>query len=190
MERYGKDTIEISESMFYWNSIIACELINLLPKGSKPLRQLAGLYFTDQLLTLLNFDVDRRIAFYNDGFHAYAAEHNLDNNQSLKEKLKEDNRENAGRIKEMLHDSGLNVIPDRNKIAGIIDKISNKHKKDLYKLNDILQKTKSPELNKTLRSQIHLFFIRLFEEDQRTEELIMYNRLYKYYFSKKVRGMQ
>jgi lantibiotic biosynthesis protein len=187
LERYGFNTIEIAESIFWRNSLLACELSRLLPgEQYRNLRLLSGMHYINYVLGLTDFSQDERIAFCNDCFKAYAQEHALDTNKKLKDTLKDGYRESLPLIKGLFGTSNGITLPEKDGILKALTVPGSAHEDDWRMLMVKLKKSAKPSLNKTIRDHIHMFYNRLMEDSQRTAELKVYDYLYKFYRSQQV----
>lgn len=183
IKRYGENTMELSESIFSHDSIMIVNLLHFLSdKGdfSEQIRWKFGLKGIDQLLSDFKLDIDDKfdvITRLRDGFNT---EFNIE--KYSKKKLNDSYRERRKEIEIILNnDSSFEYVQLFNDLLGyrskanapIVSNILELKKNNLFQL----------ELEQYLGSLSHMFLNRLFRSNQRAQEMVLYNYLWKYYDS-------
>ena len=179
IERYGLETIELSEEIFFNDSTEIVNYLSIVQNTS----------YNSSLLSKPIFSL-KLIDFYLSTFE-------LSDSQKLKflEKLRESfykefdiNKDNKKQIEEVYKNNKEEVY---NKMMNTDNYLENKSlKKNLSKLLDILKKESSTheELNYKLSSFIHMSINRLYYSNNRIHELVCYDVLWKFYKSKTSRN--
>jgi lantibiotic biosynthesis protein len=185
VERYGHATINLSETIFYYDSEAVLHFINLLGDDqNEQYRWLLALRGIDMLL--------------ND------FEYTLTEKSILLDSLQESSTEEFGKSQELVHQlndsyrSKKNLIADiltpAKDVAGGVEEavaIFAHRSKNIQpiaqQIKELLQPTHEAtlSLDSLLANYIHLFLNRLFISNQRKHELVIYHFLAKYYQSQK-----
>jgi len=187
ISRYGENTIEISESIFGIDSSMILNLVNFLSDKvdmSEHIRWRFGLRAIDRLLSDFGMNLDEKIEAiirFRDGFNKeFSVE------KYLKKKLNDNYRELRKDIEELMsEDSGyeytqvFNSLLDfkSNASSPLISELLNPHSEQALKID------------KTgyIASLSHMMLNRLFRSNQRAQEMVLYNYLWKYYDSVQAR---
>lgn len=189
IERYGLETMDISETIFYMNSELACNLLRSLPEeDNQRFRILAGVYAAELFVNSAGLSDNNKISFYKECFDFFSLEHNLPNNKALKDQLNTGYRDNSKYIDNILNDVSEDIVQEQGALFKLIKKGLRQQEACIAELVKKAGK-RSPSVSDLLRSHIHMFYNRLFHEQQRTEELRMYCYLYKYHASRLARNM-
>ncbi|WP_378187573.1 thiopeptide-type bacteriocin biosynthesis protein [Aquimarina sp. W85] len=175
LERYGPETIEESESIFFQNSKLISYVIARVQNDNE--RWLWGMKTIDTFLDAWNLDVIQK--------------------KNISENLKKSFDEEMGATTEINRQLSLKFRNNRSNINAIMgqpvdeefDTVLQHYKKDTQKVvAKIIANRKESDTNLTvidlLNSYIHMHCNRLFKSNHRLNEWVLYNYLYQYYRSK------
>jgi len=180
LERYGPDTMELSESVFEADSLAVIRMLPLLAEnyaGLAPLFFMAGV---DSLLTAIGFSLEKKYALLVNRRKSYEDEFRVMKNESLRlgivQKEKEYRKQldawltRSAMLNDSLIDSFYEILNDREKkLQDIVEA-----QKDLLQQEWVLENLAS--------SWIHMYAIRLFQANPRENELVGYYILHAYYY--------
>jgi len=169
LERYGVDTIEFVENIFYADSQLMLEFVSLFEDILD--RYLCAFIVIDEILTLFNYQ--NKFLFVDNIKQNYYREFRIDKPQKIV--LDKIFRENRKQITDT-----LSLITDKSKLI--------KDKVQCYKLQEkafisIIAFCKQDKdlLNSIVSSIIHMSINRLFSQNQRKIELEIYDIMSRYY---------
>jgi len=187
ISRYGENTIEITESIFGIDSSMVLNLIDFLSdKGdmSEHIRWRFGLRAIDRLLTDFGMDLSEKndtIIKFRDGFNKeFSVE------KYIKKQLNDNYRELRKDIEDLMReDSGYEYTHVFN---NLLDFKSNMTRSLISELNNP-DSANSLRVDRTgyISSLSHMMLNRLFRSNQRPQEMVLYNYLWKYYDSVQAR---
>jgi len=172
IERYGIYTMDLSESLFYFDSILIVKIIQSYYMFEKDeLRWLVAIHQIESLLDLFNYSLKQKINLYNQMEQAYELEFNADkvlrkqiNNKYRKDKVKINSFKS-----DLYYQKAWQAINEfKTSAQKIIPEIIKKHKKH-SKLS----------IDSLLSSYIHMHCNRIFRSKQRIHELVVYSYLHK-----------
>lgn len=175
LERYGNETIDESESIFFINSRLIVYLISRVTNDNQ--RWLWGIKTIDTFLDAWNMSVIQKREFFEGLKKDFDQEMgaNTDINRQLSKKFR-NNRSDINQIMDQNTNEEFNMVLqnylEENK--RVVSQIARKNKGMKTKLD-------LPDL---LSSYIHMHCNRLFKSNQRLNEWVLYNYLYQYYRSK------
>lgn len=186
LERYGENTILISETIFFYDSIlIICLLENI--NQDEELRWQFSLKIIDNMLNNFKFSIDEKVIFMELLKTGFAKE--FGSNKGLNKQIDSKYRKFKHTIQEILSDDISepneyseinNLFVDFNiNISSHIDILLDLNKSNLLMIN----------INSLLSSYIHMSMVRLFKSNNRMHEMIVYDFLYRYYKSLKARSI-
>jgi len=175
LERYGETTIELSESLFFYDSQCFADLLPIIQGEEEgPLRWIASLASVDYLLNDFSFNLQQKIAFITLVKDNFAREFGLDNSRyqlSDKYRLHKKAVEEFLGIKDKKYEIIHNILKNRSVMQIPI-------------ANHIVQlKEHGERLNNLLSSYTHMVINRWFRSKQRMFEAVVYDFLLKYYKS-------
>lgn len=174
IERYGYNTIELFESLFYLNSVLIVQLLKLIEANPKK-RWHFALFSINSLLDGWEFNVIERRNFFNILKESYFRE--MGGNKTTKKQLAKKFRANRIEITDAIESENFEIqkcLIQHNKSAKpIVDKIK-----------EIILSGDAQDSFYFLDSYIHMHCNRLFASRQRMNEWIIYDFLYNYYRSK------
>jgi len=175
LERYGNETIDESESIFFINSRLIVYLISRVTNDNQ--RWLWGIKTIDTFLDAWNMSVIQKRGFFEGLKKDFDQEMgaNTDINRQLSKKFR-NNR------------SDINQIMDQNTNEEFDMVLQNYLEENKRVVSQIARKNKGMktklDLPDLLSSYIHMHCNRLFKSNQRLNEWVLYNYLYQYYRSK------
>jgi len=174
IERYGINTIEISEQIFCADSEMIIELLSNLTDNQQWLWALRSI---DELLTVFGYNIEKKYELLNLLKDNFSKEFHIEG--GLRKQFSTNFRESRSDIEKIMKtgkDENLLILP-----------ILQKSEKIKQSVSDILEYAKLNELqvslNSLISSHIHMMLNRLFRTQQRKHELILYDYLYRYYDS-------
>lgn len=174
IERYGENYIEISESIFHTGSECVATLLKHLKENSA-LRWKAAFLIVDSLFTSLGLNVEQKkefIKIMNDSF-LREFNFNIHNSKCLNDAYRIKRKAIADLV------SGL----DKEGVATLIRKHVNIYAKEVASIiGDI------PIDKLSMSSYLHMELNRLFANNNRLNEMVVYNYLTRYYKSEIVKA--
>ncbi|MET0943959.1 MAG: thiopeptide-type bacteriocin biosynthesis protein [Flavobacterium sp.] len=186
LERYGENTMELSEEMFFHDSSLIINALELIGGEDDELRWLFALRSIDNLLNNFKFSTEKKLMIFEHLKNGFAMEFGVKKDVNKQIDFKYRNHRNQ--IEEILSANKesssvffhlidiLDVF--NNSIKPIAEQILEFNNKDLLMV----------ELNSLLISYIHMSMVRLFKSKNRLHELVIYDFLYRYYKSCKARN--
>ena len=182
IERYGVNSIEIGEDLFYYDSKMIVDFISIIgDKGEEgeELRWLFSIRAIDSLLNTFKYNIQRKKNLFDRLSVAFEIEFNAD--KRLRKDIGKKYRVYDDKIRSFMLDN----TPDykciiallktkENNIEPLVKEILKIEKKGILNL----------ELDNLLNSYIHMLMNRLFKSKNRLNELVIYNFLLRYYKSR------
>jgi thiopeptide-type bacteriocin biosynthesis protein len=182
LDRYGDNTIEFAESLFYYDSICCANALNLLDAetGNK-IRWLFALRTTDQFLEDFGFSIHQKYDLMENLSQGFFNEHG--GKRELKLQLDNKYRKLRKEVEQV-----LDRTTDKEKeIIELIEILNTRSKNNQPIIDELifLQKSKNLQLdvNDILCSFIHMMLNRIFMAKQRTNEFVIYDILTRHYKS-------
>jgi len=186
VERYGFDTMELSETIFYYQSLTILNFISLLEgdEGEQYRWQIA-LKAVDMMLDDFQYTLAQKRDLaaslnknFADEFRVGAPEQRkiserFSGSKKVIQYVMNEGREDDENLKKGI---GAFVIPD-SKYSNAIEEIRNAPS----------VQCEIDQVNRLMASYLHMFINRLFVSNQRKIELVVYDYLVKYYESKMAR---
>ncbi len=182
LERYGRKTINLAEKLFYYDSRMIVEMLDMLEgdKGEQ-LRWLFALRAIDHMLDDFSYPDEEKLVFISRLRDGLGREFGL--NRFLKKQLEQKFRSNRINVNDIL-DRGKDETNPMKPLLDIITKKSTDIKPLAAKL---LAFTEGQGAEKTLDdligSYLHMMINRMFKTKQRLHELALYDLLSRYYKS-------
>ncbi|MFP4022884.1 MAG: thiopeptide-type bacteriocin biosynthesis protein [Thiohalospira sp.] len=181
LERYGNDSIELAEELFFYNSQMIIDFISLIEGyEGEIIRWLFALRAIDQLLEDFGFTDFKKLELLYVLKEGFGNEFGM--NKSLKLQLDKKFRDNREKIN--------NIFKNRYEsedIGVIINLLKRKSNESKNVIQEILKREKETRLEKPLNdllgSYIHMLMNKLFKSKQRIHEMVIYDFLYRYYKS-------
>lgn len=182
MERYGSKTIELSEELFFYDSKMIVEFIDLIEgeEGSE-LRWLFALRAIDSFLSCFHYEIEEKLLLFDMLKTGFGNEFGM--SRLLKKQLDEKYRKERKKIEEFMTFK-KNEKPDYDPILFLIGEKEKKVEKIAKKiLNFNNEENLEMDLNDLMGSYVHMFMNRLFTSKNRLHEMVCYDFLYRYYKS-------
>jgi len=185
LERYGENTMEFSETLFFYDSLLTVSILDIIGNEDEELRWLFALKTVDNLLNNFGYSLDKKLNLFEQLKNGFGQEFGIDKNVNKQIDLKYRNyryqidsllnlnnnsQSEFFKIIEILDHFNTNIRP-------VVDKILD------YNNSNLLM----PDLNNLLISYIHMSMVRLFKSKNRLHELVIYDFLYRYYKSSTAR---
>ncbi|MEO0507157.1 MAG: thiopeptide-type bacteriocin biosynthesis protein [Bacteroidota bacterium] len=186
LERYGDNTMELSESLFCADSLATIRFLDLIEGDEgEELRWLFGLRAIEVLLSCFQYGLDEKLGLMEQLKIGFGREFNM--SRPLKKQLDDKYRKEREGIEQFMRFTAeeepdyipiLDILGEtHNKIAPIAKKILEVEKKDALQMSK----------NNLMGSYIHMLMNRLFKSKNRLNEMVCYDFLYRHYRTKKAR---
>jgi thiopeptide-type bacteriocin biosynthesis protein len=182
LERYGSNSMELSETLFHIDSVVTLNLLNLIGGDEgEVIRWQFAIRSMDDLLSNLRFSASEKLQLLDQMKTSFFREHG----ESKELKLQLDAKFRTERkLVEHILDRGQD---NSREIQPIIELLEWK-KEQVQPIAEKLLKLKNKghlqvPLDELTSSYIHMLLNRLFMSRQRTYELVVYDLLYRYYKS-------
>lgn len=186
LERYGRDTMELSETFFHHDSRMTADLVALLDgDDGERVRWLMALRASDRLLDDFGLSLDEKSVMINDFRDGYGREFGM--NKALKQHLETKYRKDKPVIEQVLLAEGTaedeyqplyRVIQSRSEALAVAAK-------EIRRLAE--RPDSDVNLKSLLHSYLHMMNNRLFRSRQRLHELVLYDFLALFYRSQLAR---
>ncbi|MDR1345348.1 MAG: thiopeptide-type bacteriocin biosynthesis protein [Bacteroidales bacterium] len=180
IERYGANTMEISEQIFGLDSeAIAQILTQLTDENSETQRWLIGLRLIDALLQDFRYDLEAKQALMKQLQESFGKEFNI--TDAFRRQFGQQYRTNRTAVEQVLTMSNNPENAESHLLSAVLQKSENLQPL----INAIFQYQTENRLqiplNDLLCSYIHMMLNRLFRTQQRKHELVTYDYLFRYY---------
>jgi thiopeptide-type bacteriocin biosynthesis protein len=176
IERYGWDVMELTESIFYADSIAIIGMIDQTwGEEREVIRWQWCLKLIDAYLTDFELSMTEKINLLERMKKNFANQFNI--NKDLKLQLDQRFRTNRNSI-ELILDNSLNKTHDYSPLFELINTKSEQIKALIPQIKSLKSEN---ELMKYLSDTIHMTVNRTIGDNQRTHELVMYDFLFRYY---------
>jgi thiopeptide-type bacteriocin biosynthesis protein len=185
LERYGTDTMELSETLFWHDSEMICKIIaSDKVKQDENLRWLLGLKMIDTLLNDFGFSLSEKCNLLNILQDNFGKEFGI--NAEYRRQFGNKYRNEKTKIEKILDKNSEQNAEYLPLFVPIFEK-SEASKPVIEEIRNKITMTTPPSLNDLLSSYIHLTLNRLFRTQQRMHELVLYDYLFRYYNSLQAR---
>lgn len=176
LERYGNNTIEVIETLFWHNSSAVLNIIKET-KDVETNRWFWGIKFVDMLLGQFGLTLLDKMRLFETFCNNYSSEFNFDKNLKLQLDSKVRNYKNQ--IEEILY-----LTPDNSSLNKLLIDNLNKSR-DLTDYILYLKERNELDLEfyDLIGSIVHMHYNRLFRSQQRLHELVTYYVMFKIYKS-------
>lgn len=186
IERYGLDIIELSEELFYHESMLIVNMLSMIEgDDGEIIRWLFSLRSIDNLLDDFLYTEEEKIKLMEVLKTNFGLEFGMrkELKHQLDRKFRKE-RETINNIMEKRKDESREIL----QLIKLLDKKSENIKsiiKEILNLKNIdgLQGS----LNDLMASYIHMLMNRLFKSKQRMHEMVIYDFLFRYYKSMRAR---
>lgn len=187
IERYGENTIELSEELFFHDSNMIVEFIDLIEgEEGEEIRWLFCLKAINNFLDDFRYSNREKLNLLENLKIGYANEFDLTKAQRIQVNSKYRNN------RKIIEDFMLYTIKENEKYIEIEDLLSTKSyftANIIKKIIDI-NKNETLNLNSFVSSHIHMLTNRLFKSKGRLNEMVVYDFLYRYIDSIEARNKQ
>jgi thiopeptide-type bacteriocin biosynthesis protein len=179
VERYGINSIEFSEELFYYESKMIASFLDLIDgEEGEEIRWLFSMKAVDQMLTDFRLDYESKFSLLEMMAFSFEKEFNADSN--LIKQLSEKYRSKKKRIWDFLTTDLAETEYEELKTL-----IETKSSESYTVVNEILSIKNKKELQidfeNLLSSYIHMLMNRLFRANQRLHEMVIYGFLTRFY---------
>ena len=176
IERYGENTMEASENLFFYDSKMMVDFLDMIDEEEgEELRWLFSIRAMDTLLTDFGYDEDQKLALMERLKTGFGKEFGM--NKFLKKQMDKKFREEHEKIKEFMVFTRDNN-PD---YAPIIDLLEARSEQNNTVANAIVQQVDKNRLDNLMSSYIHMLMNRLFRSKNRLHEMVLYDLLFRTY---------
>jgi thiopeptide-type bacteriocin biosynthesis protein len=180
LERYGENTMEFSELLFWHESKMIVEFLDLIEgeEGEK-VRWLFGLRAIDQLLIDFKINIEDRLIILQEIATGFEKEFNA--NSSLVNQLSDKYRKEKNDIFSFMDRNSDTNSPFVDVFQLLLEK-SQDSTKVVSKINKVkLDNKQIVNFDAIIKSYIHMLMNRLFRSNQRIHEMVIYGFLVRYY---------
>lgn len=180
IERYGFQTIDDFESLFWINSEITLKIIEMSNDNSE-IKWLYGLKVIDVFLDNWNLSLRDKKQLLESLKIGFGKEFGID--KHIRKHLSRKYRENKAKIENII----ANGDEDFNALLAVFINDNSTYVENILitmKNNEIYN---SEKLDDFLSSYIHMFCNRLFQSKQRLHEFVLYDLLFENYYSRVAR---
>lgn len=173
LERYGEDTYEITETIFYYDSLFLLQIIHsiLNKKEKSGLRWMIALILVDDILDAINMDKTHRKIFAEYMRNSLRTEFGFTDKSTTVQFDK----------KYRYYRSEIEHFMKKEKIHDEIKKLLEARKEIMFKLLLSIQQNFTILAENYIPSIIHMTMNRLFISSNRIYEMIVYDFLFRYY---------
>ena len=181
LERYGANTMELTESLFAFDSEMIVDFLDLIEGDEgEVIRWLFGMRAVDSLLSCFLYDEEKKLNIMEGLKEGFGREFGM--NKMLKLQLDKKFRNERKLINEIFLDKY--VDEDITELMNLLDLKSEKIIPVAEKIIELDKEGKlERSLNDFMGSYIHMLLNRLFKTQQRVHEMVIYDFLYRYYKS-------
>ena len=182
IERYGVDTMEQAEELFFHDSVMIVNMLDMITgdEGEK-YRWFFGIRAIDTLLDDFHFELERKLELLTILKENFGREFGI--NKGLRDQLKNKYRDSREEITIVL-DRSQDAESEMKPLFDLLARKSEAIKPVVKNLEEReKQETLLPALNDLMGSYIHMLMNRLFKSKQRVHELVVYDFLWNVYKS-------
>jgi thiopeptide-type bacteriocin biosynthesis protein len=181
IERYGANTMELSEKLFFYDSVMTTEVLKLIEEEEEELRWLFSLKAIDFYLNSFDFNNNAKLKLMDYLKTSFSNE--FISSKSVKKQLDERYRAERKKIENIIVST-----PAKGSENSTMYEILAAHEKNIKEIALkilIFEKEGKLEiqLGDLISSYIHMLMNRLFKSKNRTHEMVCYDFLYRYYKS-------
>lgn len=182
MERYGTNTMMLSEQLFYYDSQCIVDMLDMIDgdEGEK-IRWLFVIKAVDALLSDFNYSMEQKRELMENLKTGFAHEFNM--NKDLKMQLDKKFRTYRDNITEILNPTN----DETSELQPLFELLKQKSENIAPLVTEILTFQQNDQLqlhiNDLLASYIHMLLNRLFKNKQRMHEMVIYDFMWRTYRS-------
>ena len=182
IERYGSNTMELSESLFFYDSITIISMLDLIEgDDGEKIRWLYSLRSIDEFLNDFRFNLQQKMDFIKTLADNFGKEFGL--NSHLIKQLSNKYRTN----KKLINDILFKDKAQESDLKSLFHLLNIRSKNSKHIISEILSIAKEEKLQVSLESllgsYIHMMMNRIFKSKQRVHEMVIYGFLFRYYKS-------
>ncbi|WP_340200253.1 thiopeptide-type bacteriocin biosynthesis protein [Ascidiimonas sp. W6] len=186
LERYGTNTMELAESLFYLDSKMMVDFLSMIEGDEgEEIRWLFGLRAIDSLLTAFDYDDTQKLEIMEGLKTGFGNEFGM--SRPLKKQLDDKYR----REREKIDDFMVFTAVENPDYEPVLDVLQESAQNTVSIAQEILKhkthNTLAMPLNNLMSSYIHMLMNRLFKSNNRMHEMVCYDFLYRYYRSMNAR---
>ncbi len=183
IERYGTNTMELAESLFFHDSNMIVAMLDMIEGDEgETIRWQFALKAIDTLLNDFRYDLKEKQELLSMMKENFAKEFGM--NRLLKQQLDKKYRKNQPEIYNILSNIENPLTP----LSGILEEKSNSIMPAVSSILGLEKNGKlQTPLNDLMSSYIHMLNNRLFKSKQRIHEMVVYDFLFRYYRSELAR---
>jgi len=182
IERYGENTMELAEELFFYDSEMIVNIIDMIEgdEGEK-IRWLFSLRAIDCFLDDFLYDDQQKLSLLEGLKDGFGREFGM--NRSLKMQLDKKFRDERQYIINVMNKE-LDENSEIKPLFNLLSQKSEKIKPITQKILELQSNNKLQiPLNDLIGSYIHMLMNRLFKSKQRVHEMVIYDFLFRYYKS-------
>lgn len=182
IERYGANTMMLSEQLFYYDSKCIVDMLDMIDGDEgEEIRWRFAIRAVDELLVSFNYSTEQKRDFMESLKTVFASEFNMDKN--LKIQLDKKFR---------IHRNSISTILDKtndqaSELQPLFELLKQKSRNIIPLVTEILTIQQNNQLqlhiNDLLASYIHMLLNRLFKNKQRMHEMVIYDFMWRTYHS-------
>lgn len=182
MERYGANTMILSEQFFYYDSQCIVNMLDMIDGDEgEEIRWLFAIKAVDVLLTDFNYSMEQKRELMENLKTGFALEFNM--NKDLKMQLDKKFRIHREAITKVLNDEN----DETSDFQPLFELLKHKSESTTPLVKEILTIQQNNQLqlhiNDLLASYIHMLLNRLFKNKQRMHEMVIYDFMWRTYHS-------
>ncbi len=182
MERYGTNTMMLSEQLFYYDSKCIVNILDMIDGDEgEEVRWLFAIKAVDVLLTDFNFSIEQKVELMESLKTGFAHEFNM--NKDLKMQIDKKFRTHREIITQVLN----NENGETSEFQPLFELLEQKSESITPLVTEILTIQQKDQLqlhlNDLLASYIHMLLNRLFKNKQRMHEMVIYDFMWRTYHS-------
>lgn len=187
IDRYGENTMVLSEKLFYHDSVLILKAIEQFQVKDENLRWQFALKYIDNLLNLFRYSLNEKLELLEQLKNAFRTEFNVDSSANKQIDLKyRNNKSVIFKILSLVSNEGneyeeiARILQEfNNESCDIIEEILEHKSKKMLMLN----------FNSLISSYVHMAMVRLFTSKNRLHELVIYDFMFKYYSALKYKNL-
>ena len=187
LKRYGSNTIELAEELFYHDSKMVVDFIDMIEgEEGEELRWLFALKATDMLLESFQYSNHNKQSLLNDLKTGFALE--FGKTKFLGKQLNDKYREDRSKIANFIRFKE-NDIPEYEPIVSVLREKEHQISVIAARILKLNQENKLElHINDLMASYIHMLMNRIFKSKNRLNEMVCYDFLSRYYLSEIARS--
>jgi len=188
LERYGEQSIEQAETIFYHDSIATSKFVNLIEGdlGEKYRWQFA-LLSIDSFLTDFGLNLDQKINLLGNSKKSFEREFNVDKN--IRKQINAKYGSHRNEIADLLDRKPSEIFDAFEPVFEFLNERTEKSGSSIEQVKDAYDTTNTQEFYADLLwSYVHMICNRIFIDKPRKHELLIYDFLFKYYMASKMKN--